>query len=222
MASDLKGWDIFRNPVWLLRNLFAKYKVVSLQTYYWTTSTAGSGGLSIGPDRLNPYTGTTPNSLSLAQRSTFGLNSGNGDVYAIDYSKRLEWYFTLARWHSDPQAVARIQLKNTSTEGALADKGLGLEIQNYAVYGEAYGTARNTVSLMTLTDSSVVRVRIVHVPNSKVEFWINGIKLGELTGTAVPTNVVTPCYYVISLRNGSTGGVDANVGVGHIWLLQEW
>jgi len=213
----------YLDPKDLLDDLLKDYKIIPVPTNAnWLTSYTGSGGATLRPFWMAVYTGTTANSRGMGYVYTSGLNSGDRMIHAVDYSKWLEWDFVITRTGSDPEVVARIQLKQVNTEGDLADVGLGLRIDNYDVLGEAYGTARQTVSLGTLTSDRIWRVKIVHVPGTRVEFWVNGNLIGTLTGTAVPTGVTATTYLVISIINGATGGVMANLYVGNIRFVQRW
>jgi len=215
------GWQ--RTLRLLTLEFFDKYKLIVIPTNAaWTVTVVGSGAFAQVVAYLYVDTGTTPNSSAKLHHWTFGLNSGDRLMHACDYSKRLEWEFVIVRRNSDPEATARIQLKQTIAEGALADQGIGLEISNFDVFGEAYGTARDTVSLGTLTEDRLWRVRIVHIPGARVEFWVNGVLKGTLTGAAVPTGVTTTTSMVISIINGPTGGVAARFYVSKIVLTQEW
>jgi len=223
VVSDLKYWDIFKDPLWLLNNLFDRWKVIPVpHNGGWATSNIGSGGTSQSAWYLAAYTGTTANSRGLASSIVFPLNSGDISRHYIDWSKRLEIYFDLARFRSDAEAVARIQLKETPSEGALAQRGIGIEINNYNMLGEGYGTARSTVSIGSLTDDRMARIRIVKT-NTAIDFYVNGVLQGSLTGAAVP-NVQGGAtgYMVVSIINGATGGVDAVLYVSDIWILQAW
>lgn len=223
IQSDLKNRDLFRDPLWLLRNFLDKYKLMEVPTNWgWTLSIAGSGGCSQFPTEIYVYTGTTALSRGLCFNGVRTLNSGDYSRTVVDYSKRLELLFQMVRVNSDAEAVARIQLKAVQTEGALAAQGLGIEIANYTVYGEAYGTARQTVSLGTIPDDRLWQVKIVLVPGTRVEFWIGDMLVGVLTGTAVPIGTNTS-NLVISIINGATGGVNAILTVvGGIKIVQEW
>ena len=222
MVSDLFGWDIFKDPKWLLDNLLSKYKIINLPTTGWLTNNAGSGAVSQSPSNFYVRTGTTANSRGLAYTDAYGLYHRNW-VLGIDWGKKLEIALTIARQNSDSEAVARFQLKVGSSEGALTSRGLGLEIQDFALYGESYGSARGTISLGNLTDGDSYHVKIVLVPNVRVEFWLNGILVGVLTGDYVPTGTNTANhYFVASIINGATGGVDAIMRVGNIRVIQEW
>jgi hypothetical protein len=203
-------------------NLFRKYKVLIIPTNGgWGMSNTGSGVVSPNPLHLYVATGTTANSRGLGFSPIFGLNSGTISRHYIDWTKRLEFIFELARINSDSESIARVQLKETGVEGMLAQRGIGLEIDNYTLIGEAYGTARGTVSLGTLTDNIIKRIKIVK--DTEVQFWVDGVLVGTLTGDYVP-NVpgTTGAYLVISIINGATGGVDARLYVGDIKIIQEW
>jgi hypothetical protein len=221
--SDLKYLDVFRDPRWLLDNLFRKYKVIRLPTNGgWGVSNAGSGGVTQYAMYLGVYTGVAANSRGLAYATPFGLNSGGVYFQNVDWTKWLEIEFIVMRADSDSECVARVQLKESPSEGPLAQRGIGVEIRNYTMYGEAYGTARGTVAIGTLTDRELAHVRIVKT-SSEVQFWVNRVLAGRLTGSAVPNVVGTTAGYpVISIVNGATGGVNVSLQVGNIIIVQEW
>lgn len=220
IRSDLKMRDTFSDPVWLLDNLYARYKVFSLDYETFGTSHVG-GGATIEAISAAINTSVVINSRGLIETTCFGLNSGDLTRYNIDYTKRLEILFSVLRYFTDAEVVARVQLKTVGTEGDLAALGLGLRIDNFTVLGEAYGTARQTVALGTLIDDRLWRVRIVLIPGNRVEFWVNGVLAGTLTGTAVPIGSGS-ARVVLSIINGATGGVNAFLYVSHITIVQEW
>lgn len=224
MNSDLKNWDVYKDPLWLLHNLYKKYKVIIIPTAGgWSTSNTLSGAVAQTPFYLRSGTGATANSRGLARCYVFGLNSSDRSQSAIDYSKRLELEFVICEDETDGELIARIQLKQVGTEGDLADVGLGLRIDGLTVLGEAYGSARNTVNLGILSAiQRIWRVKIVLVPNDHVEFWVNGNLVGTLTGNAVPTGVLAPTLMVVSAINGPTGGPDAGLMVSNIRFVQRW
>lgn len=224
MASDMKGWDVYKDPLWLLHNLYKKYKVIGVPTNSgWGTSNV-NGTASFAPFYVSVSTSVTASSRALTHTyAMFGLNSGTIDRLYVDWTKRLELSFTIARSNSDVEVVARVQLKEAITEGILAERGIGIQISNYTTVGEAYGTARGTTgTLKTLTDARSVHVKIV-LTSASVEFWVDGVLVGSLTGTAVPAVAgAAVAYLVVSIINGVTGGVDANMRIGNIQLVQAW
>jgi len=189
----------------------------------WTPSNNGTAGTSTIPFRIYLYTGTTANSRGLLYATCYGLNSGNRLHTAIDYGERMEWSFTIVRETSDTEAVARIQLKQVNTEGQLADVGIGIQIDNLGLTGEAYASARGTASLgVTLVHQRIARIRIVLDPGVSVKFYVDDVLCATLTGTAVPTGVSTISYMVASIKNGATGGVNPTFSLGDIRIIQEW
>lgn len=209
-------------PKGLLDTLLRKYKVIRTPTNYgWTASNVGSGTLSQYPSYLDVRTGTTANSRGLGWTAVQPLNSGNMSTWLVDFSKYLELHFYAVRFNSDPEAVARFQLKTVITEGALSACGIGIEADNYSILGEAYGTARGTVNLGTFTDAMIRRFKIVLYPASRVEFWVDDALAGALTGNYVPTGSGSS-YLVASIINGLTGGVNAALILYNITTIQEW
>lgn len=224
--SDLKFWDVFRDPLWLLHNLMNKYKhIVVPSNAGWDTNNV-NGTVTQQPLRIYVATSITASSRGMAYCGTTGLNSGNANSAIVDWTKRLELSFILNRSFSDVEVVARVQLKDSAaavTEGVLANLGIGLQISNLTVVGEAYGTARQTTgTLKTLTSGYGIRVKIV-LTSTAVEFWVNGVLVESLTGTAVPPVAgVDNNYLVLSIINGVTGGVNARVYLTNIEVVQAW
>jgi len=211
------------NPFLSITEFLDRYKLVVVPTNAaWVADNAGTGGAFHNLFYLVVQTGTDPNSRGMFRRETSGLNSGDRMHDAVDYGKYLEWRFIVNRIASDPEAVARVQLKQVNIEGALTDVGIGLEIDNFDVYGEAYGTARDTVSLVTLSNNRQRRFKIVLIPGTRVEFWVDGVLRGTLTGDAVPIGVTTTTFIVASIINGATGGVNAVLYLSDIKFVQEW
>jgi len=203
--------------------LYDRFKELHISTVAgWNAVIGGSGSRLFTPLWMSLKTGTTPASSARIFRSVFGLNSGDISRVYVDWRKRLEWEFTIARENSDPEATARIQLKETSAEGALAQRGIGLEIANYTVRGEGYGTSRGTVDLGTIPDNRLWHVKMV-LEGNRLEFWVNRVLQGVLTGDSVPQVQGTATgYVVITVRNGPTGGVDFSLVVGDLRVVQEW
>jgi len=210
------------NPKPLLDNLLKRYRIINVPTNGgWFTSVAGSGGYTFYPNMLDVHTGTTASSSALVRANAFGLNSSVSYIYRVDWTKRLEIHFTMARLDSDPECIARFQLKESTALGALAEKGVGIEIANYALRGEGYGTSRGVVNLMTLTNNRAYGVKIVKY-GSVLEFWVNNVLLGQLSEANVPNVLGTAdTFLVASISNGTTGGVNAYLLVGNIRIIQE-
>jgi len=222
-VSDARFWDVFRDPRWLLDSLLSRYKVIVVSTSSgWLTSNAGSGGIVARTNYFYARTGTTASSRGMGYDYTVGWNSGDIDRLSVDWTKRLEIHTTLARVNSDPECVARLQVKESSTEGPLAEPGVGVEIRNFDMYGEGFGSERGTVYLARLEPGRVARLRIVKY-GDKLEFWVNNVLRGVLSGTHVPNAKGTRAgYIVLSIVNGPTGGVDASIIAGTITAIQEW
>lgn len=211
------------DSLWLFHNLYEKYKLLRVPTNAsWAVNNL-NGTVGQEPMRLFANTSVTASSRGLAYTNTVGLNSGDISYYYIDWTKRLELSFILIRQDSDTEEVGRFQLKETLAEGVLAAKGIGIQVSNFTVVGEAFGTARQTTgTLKTLTDRLLIRVKIV-LTSASVEFWVDGVKVETLTGTAVPSTAsVTYDYLVLSNINGVTGGVNTAILVSDIQVLQAW
>ncbi len=206
---------------WFVSHIDKRF-IVPTNAAWVVTDIVGSGVMGQEPFRLWCNAGGTANSKALAQISTFGLNSGTISRTLVDWTKRLEMEFWVARVTAEAEAVCRFQLKEIHTEGILAERGIGIQITNLAMVGESYGSARGTVALGSLTSDRIKRIKIV-VNGTQVEFWVDGVLTGTLTGTAVPAVVGTATgSMVASAINGATGGVSAYLMLGDIKIKQEW
>jgi hypothetical protein len=205
-----------------LEGLLDEYRIINVPVNAnWVASLVGSGGQLQTPTSMSVYTGTTASSSATLAKFVFGLNTSIANFNRIDWTKRLEIHFTIARMNSDPECVARFQLKESAALGQLAQRGLGVEIGNYVLRGEGYGTSRGTVDLMTLTDMRPYDIRIVK-DGSILEFWVNNVLLGTLSGASVPNVLGTADgALVFSINNGTTGGVNCYCYVNNIWIIQE-
>lgn len=199
--------------------LHSRWNIINVHTLGITSNTGSGGGGELGFE-IYVFTGVTANSRGLRRAPVYFLNDGDIPTRYLDYTKRLEWHFRMVRSGSDAQVVARFQLKQALTEGVLADVGLGVQVNNFDVLGEAYGTARQTVSLGTLTADYHWQIKIVHIPDTSVQFWVNDVLTATLTGTAVPVAVAAGTQLVLSIINGAAGGVDAYFEVGKIKFIQ--
>jgi len=186
----------------------------------WSSSHVGGGAIA-APFRTHVNTSIAVNSRGLFYATLFDMNSGNLSIGIIDWDKRLEIHVDLARVGDDVQCIGRLQLKSVNTQGVLAALGLGLEINNFAVNGEGYGTALGTVALAALTSNRVMRFKIVLTPGVSIAFYQNGVLMGTLTGTAVPVgNSGGQDYCVVSIINGAAGAVDCNLIIDNFWVVQ--
>jgi len=223
LPPERETWGYTKLMDLYTENLYTRFK----RRYYppnagWATILAGSGSVLQRAYGIVLLTGTTALSKAQAYRLTYALNSGDISHIYVDWSKRLEWEFIFSRKRSDPEVVARIQIKESSAEGALAERGIGLEIANYTVKGEGYGTARGTVALGTMPDSRIWHIKII-LQNGRLEFWVNRVLKGVLTGDYVPqVKGTTTGYLVFSIVNGATGGVDCTIDITELVIVQEW
>ena len=187
----------------------------------WAASNAGSGSGSQALSYLQVFTGTTASSRGLFYVVARNLGIGAAGWNLVHWDKKIVLVFALSRVSSDAEAIARVQIKNANTEGVLADKGIGLQIDNLALTGESYGSERGTVDLATtLTNSTPVQVVIVHTPGVSVEFFVNCVSKGKITTAAAIPDGEQTAYYVVSIINGVTGGVDANLNLSNIVVWQ--
>jgi len=223
LPPERETWGYTKLMNLYTEGLYDRFKVKRVpHNAGWLTVLSGSGIVSQTMFSLFLATGTTPNSEARAYQNVHGLNPGNILHTYVDWTKRLEFELLLTRINSDAEATARIQLKESSAKGALAERGIGLEIANYTLRGEGYGTSRGTVELGTLSDRRVCRCKII-LEGARLEFWVDGVLQGVLSGAYVPqVQGTAPGFMVCSVVNGTTGGVNFGLDVSDLKLVQEW
>jgi len=195
LATLLKGGNVFHIPV----------------NAGWTQSNAGSGSVTFHPVHMDLDTSTTANSRALAYGRLYALGL---DPVAFDYAnwdKKLYLIFGIARGNSDAEAVFRIQIKYPWTEGALTATGIGIRVDNLAIFGESYGTALASIDLgVTMTGGKGYQIAIIHYPGVSIRWFVNGVLKGtQSTAANIPSGTLSSPGMVASIINGVTGGVNA-------------
>ncbi len=123
----------------------------------------------------------------------------------VDFDNMFIWAFDVSRGtgsHADIRA--RVQLKQANAEGVLADDGMGIEIQNLSIFGEAFAGAQGTVDLgVLMTTLYTYRIAIVLIPNVSVDFYVNEVYRGQITAQVPTGPAAGTCYWVLSIDNGA-------------------
>jgi len=175
----------------------------------FTQDVAGTGSTQ----QLVPYfqLRTGANAGSLARLYTTQTISGlsQNQLFNIDFGLPLKMTFLLTRITAGASSIGRVQLKTTQADGSLAAAGIGIQINNYAVFGESYGSALGTVNLgLTLNDAETYRIDIVHYPALRIEWWVNGELASKQTTVANIPSGIFACYIQNSLSNVAANDVQ--------------
>lgn len=189
----------------------------------WSEVVTGSGTSGQSPSYITVSTGVSASSSARCYINVLGgFNLADDNWVRIDWDKKLYFVFNYRRGGSDSEAVARVQIKGTTDEGALAGKGIGIRADNLALVGESYGTALGAVDLgSNLPDGQICQLVIVHYPASKIEWYVNGILKGtQSTAANIPGGISAAAVsLVVSIKNGVTGGV---YGAAQFFLPRIW
>ena len=122
-----------------------------------------------------------------------------------DFDNIFIWAFDVSRdagTHADLRA--RVQLKQAIAEGVLANDGMGIQIQNYDIFGEAFAAAQGTVDLgVTMVAELSYRIAIVLIPNVSVDFYVNEVYRGQITAQVPSGPAAGTCYWVLSMDNAA-------------------
>jgi hypothetical protein len=198
----------------------------------WTTAATGSGsfaGSIVQSDYNQHRTGSTANSTCRTYINTDftdigGVNSSLSFGYIPWTRQFLMCGFIEAAASADSQYVARVTLGNlVATSGTLTKRGIGLEIQNTAVWFIRHDgttlTSTNLVYALNATGSRLLRY-VLHVNNGTTAIYLqsagsvwtlaatlgggptaydNGcINMWSTNGTTAAdrfTNFRPPCFY---------------------------
>ena len=186
-----------------------RYKPVPFDTAWNATAVAG------GTMALNTFqearlrsSATINSSILYRWNPMAGYNVGAAPSY-FNWSKKSSFFFSISKTATDTQAVSRVQFKetNSTTIAVLAERGVGLQLDNLALTGEAYGTSRGTVDLSTtMTAGQVSRIEI-RLTSTGVEFFVNNVSKGSITTAGqFPTVIATAeCDGFLTHANGAAG-----------------
>lgn len=176
----------------------------------WSESYTNSGTFTAAPSYQMTKTGTDPSSVSRFAASFYGFSGSLVEYHKMDWDKKLYLACVIRRKGSDSESMHRLQIKQSSGEGAVTAKGIGWKIDNLSVYGESYGTELGEVDLSTvLTQDRAYRLLLIHYPAEKIEWYIDGVLVGtQATIAKIPSGQATAVNTIVhSSINGVTGGV---------------
>lgn len=178
-----------------------------------TAATSGTGTTSSIVPYFQLRSGATGGSLARLYSTDIVCGLSQNQLFNTDFGLPLRFSFLLTRITAGASAIGRVQFKTTQADGSLAARGIGIQINNYSLTGESYGSALATISLgVTLNDAETYKVEIFHYPARRVEWWINGVLAAtQTTATAIPSGVGT-CYLQASLSNVAANDVQMFVG----------
>jgi len=183
----------------------------------WTETKVSGGGSDstvTNATMVSVNSSATSGSSDLAQCGIRCLSAGGADYNYINWDKKLILIFNLSQsyFSTNSQLTGYVQLKQVSTIGDLAAKGIGIKITSdgaNAIYsGESYGASgRSTTSLGNnlITDARDVQVAIVLDPGVSIKWYTNGTLRGtQSTAGYIPSGMGSASgYLVISAANGS-------------------
>ncbi len=222
-------FGVQRNPLLPenLAKLLASGKFVQIPTNYgWTSAVAGTGETAQEAVDIRVITGTTASSTARLYTALYGLGSSTVMKYKVDWSKKLYMLFQVGRVcaGADAQVVARFQLKEATTEGALGAKGIGIRIDDFALVGESYGSALGAVDLATTLVTQVADgVKIILTPGVSIEYYVNEVLKGtQSTAANMPTGATTGLVYLVcSIINGAQSTLTSAFDIIHPKIWQE-
>jgi len=193
----------------------------------WTVVTTGAGNVRQEPMRNLVEIKDANSGSALAYCACMGFNIG-GNYGRINWDKHFYIIFNYSIYRSEADLVRRIQvLYAIPTISALSNQGLGFRVENLAMVGESYGTARGTVSLGNLVEIADPNYEMRQVvieldPDTPaVRFYINGSLAGSITDSNYIPSGIAPgsCYVSHSITRPSTGasGVASVYMQGKFW-----
>ena len=166
-----------------------------------TSSATGTATTQAVSNFAQLRTGATAGSVARLYSTDVISGLSQNQIFNINFDLPLRIAFSLTRITAGGSALGRVQVKTTQADGALVAKGLGLQINNYDIFGETYGTSVDSLNVATLVDGQTYQVEIIHYPANRVEWWVNGVlKATESTLAKIPSGAAA-CYPQASLNN---------------------
>lgn len=163
------------------RRLLGKVKEVFFPYTGWVVSSVNGGSIpTAGPTFVLLRTDAQANSSETVYTSLVGWSTANLSKYPIDWDLPMSVFFSIERDAADTEAVSRVQVKEATGIGALGEKGFGINLANFTLTGEAYGSSRDTVSLMTIAEDKVYYIEM-RKTTAGVEFLVDNVSKGSIT-----------------------------------------
>jgi hypothetical protein len=223
VVKDASGLDLAAaNAIEVLtkRGIF----IPSFNFICMTGSNSGSGDNWSLMNGIGLITGVTPESIGFA----YGyMDLSLGSVFWLfNFDRATVLHFFIMRFRSDAEAVAYMQIKDSSPP-VLEDMdclGLGIKIENLTLYGESFGTERGEVDLETnLASMESVEMEIIHTPGVSIEWKVNGVSKGiQDDPDKIPSGIsLVTTLFCAGIKNGATGGVDAQFTISNLSLWQS-
>lgn len=189
----------------------------------WTAVGVASGTIAVNdPTYMVLRAAALANSSILARVTSGFLNSNTLPMNRIDWDKVLLFMAHIAANPSDAQAVRRMQLKEATAIGQLAELGIGISIANLTITGEAYGTSRGTLAFTTNLTVNQPAILAILLKSTGAEFFLDNVSQGIISaaGTFPTGDGVAEANLVFSNANGAAG-TQSDLYVGGIRAFQE-
>lgn len=174
-----------------LTTLTRRYRYSYMPSVNAGTSVTGSGSGSSEGSWIEMATGNTALSKCGKFLTTSIFWSHSASSYRVNWNNDIVYLFTVRRnFTSDANVISRVQIKDSQAIGALAEKGIGLRIENYKLYGESYGASGlASVDLgTTMTAVTPYEIMVVFTSGSSVKWYVEGVLKGtQSTAGNIPT-----------------------------------
>ncbi len=180
VIQSKSGSPAFRTLLQLMQDVIGlDWRSIALAG--WASTVTGGGVVTTSPELLQirnspPVAGTG----YLNTTNGMGLSRGQG-VAAIDWTKAIGLSFKLTPASAaNATAVTRFTLGKNPVLGVLAERGIGIQIDNMALKGIVHdGTSGATVDLNTaLSVFTTVQVLIISDGAGNVTWWVNDVSVG--------------------------------------------
>ena len=215
-----EGLSVLRTPGDYLADLVNRGAFYSIPLVDWTTAFSGSGAAYVVPALLFLSTGATVSSVARAYGEA-NFSHGVTGTSKFNYDKDFRLILSIYRYISLATAIARIQIKAVTTEGVLANKGIGIQIRTLTLVGESYGTSLATTGSQVLTNDKLYHLEIRYSAGASIKWYVDRVLLAtQSTAANIPSGTATG-QMVFSIINGATA-TDAGLGIsGSIIFWQE-
>lgn len=173
----------------------------------------GTATITLVPEYLQLKTGTTIHSLARIWKVPYYTVPGTSWAKARKFRTKVR---IIALASTNP--LIQIYTGNNS-----APLGFGFQITGHSIYGiSGNGSSLDFILLETIAAGAIDIIRdleAVFTPGSKIEFYIDGVKKGEVT-TKLPTGI-TSSQYLLWVEIYNNAATDDIMLISHWKIYQE-
>lgn len=179
----------------------------------WVATNVGTGASTRTVRKVNSRTGATAASTNSCRTAVDQALSRGKALNVLNWSKKIVLHFIISTVDATTNGIGRFTMgKTTGTGvGALALKGIGVQVDNLALKGLAHnGTTLATVNLnTTLVDNQVYHLVIKSDGAGRIEWFVDGLSKGSSTGGPTGDSAGDENLFQLETDNGADAAAQS-------------